>query len=74
MIETLIIAAAGYVAGAFTPSIGRKIKALFVKEANAAKASAGTAVSTAASSALASVVATAEADIAKAIAAIKAAI
>lgn len=30
-------AAFGFVAGAFTPSIGRKIKALFVKETNAAK-------------------------------------
>jgi hypothetical protein len=29
--------AVGYVAGAFTPSIGRKIKALFVKEAGVAK-------------------------------------
>jgi hypothetical protein len=70
MIETIIIAAAAYAAGAFTPSIERKIKAKFVAEANTVKAAAGAQ----ASSALASVVAAAEADIAKAIAAIKAAI
>jgi hypothetical protein len=30
----------GFVAGAFTPAIGRKIKALFVKESSAVKAEA----------------------------------
>ena len=41
MIITPVIAAGiGYVAGAFTPSIGRKIKAFFVKESTALKASA----------------------------------
>jgi hypothetical protein len=67
---SIISAAIGFTAGAFIPSIGRKIKALFVKETTAAKAVAGAS----ASSALASVVAAAEADIAKAIAAIKAAL
>ena len=33
-------AAAGYVAGAFTPAIGRKIKALFVKDTGALKVDA----------------------------------
>lgn len=31
-------AVVGYVVGAFTPSVGRGIKALFVKEANVVKA------------------------------------
>jgi len=35
--STLVLAGVAYVAGAFTPSIGRKIKALFVKETTAAK-------------------------------------
>ncbi len=43
MIITFILsqlpgAGVGFVAGAFTPSIGRKIKALFVKESKAAVA------------------------------------
>jgi len=37
MITILIAAGAAYVAGAFTPAVGRKIKALFVKETTAAK-------------------------------------
>lgn len=31
-------AVVGYVVGAFTPAVGRKIKALFVKESNTVKA------------------------------------
>ena len=34
-IRELVFAGAGYVAGAFTPSIGRKIKAFFTKEESA---------------------------------------
>jgi hypothetical protein len=67
---SIISAAIGFAAGVNAPSIGRKIKALFVKETTAAKAVVGAS----SSSALASVVAAAEADIAKAIAAIKAAL
>ncbi len=37
MVSVIVAAAIGYVAGAFTPSIGRKIKALFVKEATVVK-------------------------------------
>ena len=48
MIEIIEGAAAGFIAGAFTPSIGRKIKALFVKETTAAKTAVTTAVTTAA--------------------------
>ena len=33
-VHSLLLMAVGYVAGAFTPGIGRKIKALFVKEAS----------------------------------------
>ena len=33
MVELIVGGVVAYVAGAFTPSIGRKIKALFVKEA-----------------------------------------
>lgn len=32
--------AAGYIAGAFTPAIGRKIKSFFVKKADVVKADA----------------------------------
>jgi hypothetical protein len=35
MIHTLIIAGIGYIAGAFTPSVGRTIKSWFVKESSA---------------------------------------
>jgi len=35
--EFVIQGGVGYVAGAFTPAIGRKIKALFVKDADALK-------------------------------------
>lgn len=38
-------AAIGFVAGAFAPSVGRKIKSLFVKEANVVKADIAGAVS-----------------------------
>lgn len=34
-VHDLIWAGAGYVAGAFTPAVGRKIKAAFVKESTA---------------------------------------
>lgn len=37
--STVIAAAVGYLAGAFTPAIGRKIKALFVRETTAVKTS-----------------------------------
>jgi hypothetical protein len=37
LIEQLPGAGVGFVIGAFTPSIGRKIKALFVKETTKAK-------------------------------------
>ena len=32
MIHSLFLIAVGFVAGAFTPAVGRKIKSLFVKE------------------------------------------
>jgi hypothetical protein len=35
MIHTIVAAGVGYVAGAFTPGVLRKIKALFVKETTA---------------------------------------
>lgn len=35
MLHTIFFMAVAYVAGAFTPSIGRKIKAFFSKEAAA---------------------------------------
>jgi hypothetical protein len=38
VLTTVIAAGVGYVAGAFTPAIGRKIKAFFVKETTALKA------------------------------------
>lgn len=37
-------AAVGFVIGAFTPAIGRKIKAYFIKEASAVKASVASGV------------------------------
>lgn len=36
MFHVVLWTAVGYVGGAFTPAIGRKIKALFVKESTAA--------------------------------------
>lgn len=44
-------AAVGYIAGAFTPAIGRKIKALFVKEGAVVKADASAAEASAKSAA-----------------------
>jgi len=38
MFSAIVVGAVCYVAGAFTPAVGRKIKALFVKEADKAKA------------------------------------
>ena len=38
LVASLPAAGVGFVVGAFTPAIGRKIKALFVKETTAAKA------------------------------------
>jgi hypothetical protein len=35
MIHTIVAAGLGFVVGAFTPAVGRKIKALFVKETTA---------------------------------------
>jgi hypothetical protein len=52
---SIVSAVIGYVAGAFTPSIGRKLKALFVKESTAAKTAATTAVASVAGSAVAAV-------------------
>ena len=40
MIHDILFAGIGYITGAFTPSVLRKIKALFVKETKALKASA----------------------------------
>lgn len=47
MFTDLIYAGAGFVIGAFTPAIGRKIKSWFVKEATATKTAATTAAATA---------------------------
>jgi hypothetical protein len=47
MIHSILFAAAGFVAGAFTPSVGRKIKSFFVKETTAAKTAATSAASSA---------------------------
>lgn len=44
MIHSVIFAGIGFVVGAFTPAIGRKVKAFFVKESTAVEASAGAAV------------------------------
>jgi hypothetical protein len=41
MFSVILAAAVGYVAGAFTPAVGRKIKALFVKEGAVVKAKVG---------------------------------
>lgn len=38
MIHTIVAAGVGFVVGAFTPAIGRKIKSFFVTETTAAKA------------------------------------
>lgn len=38
MVHSILLIAVGYIAGAFTPAVSRKIKALFVKEASAVKA------------------------------------
>lgn len=38
MISTALIAGIAYIAGAFTPAVGRTIKSWFVKEATAFKA------------------------------------
>jgi hypothetical protein len=45
--HTVVAAAVAYIAGAFTPSIGRKIKSYFVKEADAAKTAVESDVSSA---------------------------
>jgi len=37
MVSAIVAAGVGFVVGAFTPAVGRKIKALFVKESQAAK-------------------------------------
>jgi hypothetical protein len=37
MIHSLVLIGAGYIAGAFTPRIGRMIKSWFVKESTALK-------------------------------------
>ena len=53
---SIVSAVIGYLAGAFTQSIGRKLKALFVKESTAAKTAATTAVANVAGSAVTAVV------------------
>lgn len=57
--HSILFAAVGYVVGAFTPAVGRKIKSFFSKDATAAK--------TAATSAVSSAVATASSDVKKAL-------
>lgn len=47
MIGSLVAAGIGFVVGAFTPAVGRKIKSFFVKETTAAKTAATTAAVTA---------------------------
>ena len=42
--KELIYAGIGYIAGAFTPAVGREIKSWFVKEADATKKAASTEV------------------------------
>lgn len=37
MISVIVAAGIGYIAGAFTPAVGREIKSWFVKESTAAK-------------------------------------
>jgi hypothetical protein len=37
MVHSLLAAGVGYVVGAFTPAVGRKIKALFVSKSAAVK-------------------------------------
>jgi hypothetical protein len=37
MIHSLVCVAVGFLVGCFTPAIGRKVKALFVKETQAAE-------------------------------------
>lgn len=44
--KELIYAGIGYIAGAFTPAVGREIKSWFVKEASVVKADATKAAST----------------------------
>lgn len=39
MIHNAIVAGVGFVIGAFTPAVGRKIKAFFVKEATSVESS-----------------------------------
>jgi hypothetical protein len=46
MITDIIFAGVGFIVGAFTPAVGRKIKALWVKDTTAAIASAPVAVKT----------------------------
>ena len=46
MLSAIVVGAVCYVAGAFTPAVGRKIKALFVKEANVVKTDAKAEVGT----------------------------
>ncbi len=41
MLELVIVAALAYTAGAFTPAVGRKIKAYFVKESAVVKTELG---------------------------------
>lgn len=48
MLTIALAAGAGFIAGAFTPAVGRKIKSYFVKETKAASAAVQTDVSAAA--------------------------
>lgn len=49
LVSSLPAAGVGFVVGAFTPAIGRKIKSWFVKETTALKTDVTSAASTAAS-------------------------
>lgn len=48
MFQYAVGAAVGFAVGAFTPAVGRKIKAWFVKETSAAKADVASAAQNAA--------------------------
>jgi hypothetical protein len=51
-VHTISAAGIGYVIGAFTPAVGRKIKSFFVKETTAAKSAVESSASSAVKKAL----------------------
>jgi len=51
MIHDAVVAVAGFLVGVFCPAVARRVKALFVKEGDAAKAAAGQAIAGAVSEA-----------------------